>query len=614
MIAEATIISGGIKTQARPILRQNVVKVEVESSEEIEEKICKLNEKFGDLLCALKSTLKDLEVTPVIEHLRNYEYNYLPIEDLKECGDFNALLTKLAGYYDFLNCKILITITKRFAPALCRKFQEHLQAAKKFRISHSVKEFRNALHSIFEPYFENVANAPQAVIKLQSAWDKSSFDKLEILIKGFFPNIDHIALTKHITITCFSVHITYFMTETPKQIQKIKAEARHKILLMKYMGIFELIIDKEVIVQEYKDESYTIESAMIEAAKDGITEAVEFFLQIGVGSSHISEAITAASENSHQIITKLLLAKEAKSSSADFDQKQKEEFEKVQVDVSKLIDHFEAHQGKKKERKLIKKPRRPKGNSFLLLSQWKERETDAKADVKQKLTAKNSTQEASENYQPEDQVILETYGDFKQYEASKSCDTLLKLNELVVSAIESQDQLRVAVNFKRKLVHTKLLTSRLHAEGTNFDVKELELLNPLVPQLPQNLGVETILQYHKDSIAPAVINDGNTEDEESELDEKSLVEKKRKEFDEKRKIIEQSTKDTIDEAQKMTSGTTTEIKRLGLIEKIAEFSQGTYQSKFVAEINAQLIPHNSSSNLPAACNRIAQNVDYSGLL
>lgn len=284
---------------------QQILEVEQESSRKIKSIISTLHRQFRELLAKLYKELTDKQVSAILDDLEIYGYDdYLSFEELRKCCNCKELLNTLKKYYDFLNCDILIFITEKFGSKdLHQSFHKHSKEAEEFRESHPVAELREGLNTIFEPYLYNLAKAPQAIIKLQNAWNDVVIDKLYILIKRFFPT--HPALTKHIKITSSSVLITYFMTESPEKIQEIKAQTRKQITLLKYMGIFEVTIDDEYIYTGFK-EIFSFESAMLDAANNGTIEAVEFLLQVGINTECIAEAITKAKNHDHKQIVTLL--------------------------------------------------------------------------------------------------------------------------------------------------------------------------------------------------------------------------------------------------------------------------------------------------------------------
>ena len=259
------------------------------------------------MLTQLKEELKDTSVLLITEHLHNQRYTYLPLAELETCKDIKELLRKLDKYYDFLDCDVLTTLAKKFATStLPQKFQEHSKAALTFRKSRSVQELRKFLQEIFNPHITNLANAPTAHIDLDDAWTDQVIDKLFILIKHFFPTCDHLALTKVISITCNSVHITYFMSESPDEIEEIILHSKEKLAFMKYIGVCGMTFHKKVNLQVTNDEPFNFDVALLDSAKFGQDDALKFLLRIG-SNPEVKNALVMASFNGHHHIVKFIL-------------------------------------------------------------------------------------------------------------------------------------------------------------------------------------------------------------------------------------------------------------------------------------------------------------------
>ena len=262
--------------------------------------------------------MKDTSVSCIIEHLQDTGYTYLPLEELKASSDANELISKLDKYYDFLDCDVLESIAREFTTQnLSQEFLDHSKAAETFRESKSVEDLKEFLQEIFIPHMHNLANAPKAHIRLQNAWRRLQLNKLFILIKCFFPTCDHLALTKAINITCSSVHITYFMTESPKKIEDLILHNREKLEFMKYIGVCELCINGVTILQNNSDESFNFDTALLEAAQAKQAEIIEFILRIESCSDPNTQdndgrtALMVASKNGHQQVVELLLNEKA---------------------------------------------------------------------------------------------------------------------------------------------------------------------------------------------------------------------------------------------------------------------------------------------------------------
>ena len=307
-------------TLDRPELQNERLKIPSMAEDEIKTKVTDLNKSFTKLLQSLKKELKekDVDVTEIVEYLEDSGCGHLPFDDLKTSNNFRELLTKVGDYYDFLDCELLEMIAEEYASEeLAEKFKVHSSEAQKFRQSNSVCQLKECLQQIFNPYVDDLEKGPKAHIDLNNAWNQVTINRLSVLIRCFFPNTDRHALTKHITVTCSSVHITYFMTESPDQIQQVIACARERVAFMKYIGLYRLIINGETILDESEKEDFSFNSALIEAAGVGQSEAVEVLLQLGSGGSdvlgNISQALLDACDNGHYQVVKLLLDEKADS-------------------------------------------------------------------------------------------------------------------------------------------------------------------------------------------------------------------------------------------------------------------------------------------------------------
>ena len=300
-----SILFSALYHQAQSCHQKIVLKSEAEVK--IKSTISNLNDSFAKLLTQIREELKDTSVSEITEHLHDCGYTYLPLEELETCEDFKELLKKLNKHYDFLDCDVLTTLAKEFAtPTLSQKFQKHSEAALKFRESHSVQDLQEFLQDIFNPHITNLANAPKAHIDLRNAWNKLAIAKLFILIRCFFPTCDHLALTKVISITCRSVHITYFMTESPDEIEEIISRSKEKLAFMKYIGVCGMTINNEIILKVTNDEPFNFDVALLDSAKFGQDDALKFLLKIG-SNSEIQNALVMANFNGHQHIVKFIL-------------------------------------------------------------------------------------------------------------------------------------------------------------------------------------------------------------------------------------------------------------------------------------------------------------------
>ena len=271
-------------------------KTVLRSEAETKSTVSSLNDSFTTLLKQLREELEDKSVSEITEHLRDCGYTYLPLEKLETCKDFKELLRKLDNYYDFLNCDVLTTLAKEFATSsLSLKFQIYSEAAIKFYKSHSVQELHECLQEIFNPHIKNnLAKAPKAHIDLHDAWNKRIINELIILIRCFIP----------------TYHITYFMSESPDEIEKIILHFKEKLAFMKSIGVGGMTINNEVILQVTNDEPFSFDIGLLHSSMNGQFDTVKFLLEMGC-DSEIQIAVVLASYNGHHQVVELLRNRKA---------------------------------------------------------------------------------------------------------------------------------------------------------------------------------------------------------------------------------------------------------------------------------------------------------------
>ena len=284
--------------------------------EQIGETLESLNDQFVDLLIEFKRELK-AKISREEEELSNIT-EYILIkekEDLRCSKDFEDLMDKLERYYDFLDCSVIVAIAKKFStPDLSKKLQDHSKKAKQFRASNSVKTLREYLMNIYLPYLHNMADAPKSSIVLNSVWDNGVIEDLKTLIRCFFAKSTQQSLLKHITITKGSVHIEYYMTEDPAEIQQIitHAETESKRSFMSLIGIFRFSINGKSILNENEDVNFTFELGLLNSTVECHAEAVQFLLEMCDVNYQRQDGATAlmlASQKGHSDIVKILLTK-----------------------------------------------------------------------------------------------------------------------------------------------------------------------------------------------------------------------------------------------------------------------------------------------------------------
>ena len=264
-----------------------------------------IRDHFNELLRQFKHELhgKLSKGEEKLSNITDFVQQLVSTEDLCDVKDLDEVLKKLDGYYNFLDFQIIILFAKRFAtPALLQKFENHSKEAKSFRRSHTIKILQNSFDVNFDSHQSN------ASISLNIAWSNVIIDRLYMLIEQFSVKHGSHFVLKHIKVTESSVHIEYFMRNSSMEIQENIAHAQERVPFMCFIGIYEFTINEHVILQVDNEENFTFELALLNAARTGHNEAVQFLLDLTDNTDHCNEeALVLASEGGYEPVVKSLL-------------------------------------------------------------------------------------------------------------------------------------------------------------------------------------------------------------------------------------------------------------------------------------------------------------------
>ena len=340
-------------------ISQQKVKLEnQEKEEELQTSLENLHRNFSKLMVVAQSALDHKlqhQQLVLVDFIRWIEHQMNWVGDLSDITDLNELFKKLHPYFDFIDCKLIVDMSEEFLNDECygedmknlaSKLTEHMVKAKSLRCSSTVKELKVQLKTIYSPYLTNLSNMPQIQIELHNPWNEATIEGLYLLIGHLLPYKSKQSILKYIEIETGSVRIKYI-------VYKSKADCfityvQSKLQFMRLIGIFALTINGESIVKEDENMNFTFESALLEAAKVGHNEAVQFLLNLGVDVDHFNDegstalmiaceggreqvvqsivsaganvniqdnigrtALMIASENSHTQVIKLLLKEDA---------------------------------------------------------------------------------------------------------------------------------------------------------------------------------------------------------------------------------------------------------------------------------------------------------------
>ena len=291
---------------------------------EIQTTLALLHRNFSLLMVAVQSSLDHKlqhQQLVLVDFIRWIEYRMKWVGQLSNIVDLNELFKKLHPYFDFIDCELIVDMSEQFLnnecfgedkKSLVSELKEHIAKANTLRCSLTVKQLRNQLKSIYFPHIGDLSNIPQICITLHmhNNWNDTNVNALYLLIQHILPHKSKQSILKYITIDTGSVHINYIVYETNADC--LIAYAQDKLQFMHLIGIFGLTINGEPILEEDENMNFTFESALLEAAKAGHNEAVQFLLTLGGDIDHCNEkggtALMIASESGHEQIVQTLVS------------------------------------------------------------------------------------------------------------------------------------------------------------------------------------------------------------------------------------------------------------------------------------------------------------------
>ena len=126
-------------------------------------------------------------------------------------NNLDDIFRKMRPYYDFIDCKLLLQMSKRFLQDvtftdggvtynLVDELHSHTLMSKRLCTSNTVFAFKKLLQEQYKPFDKNINNLPYINIDLQTYWDDISIKGLYKLIEKLLPQEYRQSIVKHFTI------------------------------------------------------------------------------------------------------------------------------------------------------------------------------------------------------------------------------------------------------------------------------------------------------------------------------------------------------------------------------------------------------------------------------
>ena len=316
-----TTASSGPIDNSKPsnIAHPRTLRLDPNEEKEILYTLQNLHECFVSLIIKVKEVLKekvhrgDLNIGTLTEFIQTYMH-WENLEELKVIEDLDELFTKLHRYFDFLQCGLIVAITKEYIQGeLATQLKQHRENALNLRRQQSIKNLKNELRNFYTPHLQDTSNMPEIYIQLNEVWEEADIEGLYLLVKCLLPKTKQQSLLEHITIDDGSVLIKYRVEKS--YVDYLIAYAENKPQFMRLIGIFGLVINNIPILQEDENKNFTFDSALLESSQSGNNEAVQFLLDLGVNVNYSNSegktALMLACQAGHEEVVQALVSAEA---------------------------------------------------------------------------------------------------------------------------------------------------------------------------------------------------------------------------------------------------------------------------------------------------------------
>ena len=247
------------------------------------------------------------EIITFIKDLQLYE-----IKGLNEVKTMNAFIDNIRNHYNFLNCGLLGLIVEEYLNDLLPRTKAYIERVKEFKCSTPIRYLKHQLQP-----FVNELNISRkyviVIVKLQHIWEKIDMLHLEKLVPSLFPGYN----PKWFTVRSGSICCMFLIPKS--KAKSYISSSSEKLQFMKLTGIFGLQIGITHIIKDDENESFTFDSALLEAS--GNNEAVQFLLDLGVNVNNKNSAgrtaLMLACVARHEDVVQKLLSAGAEVNSQD---------------------------------------------------------------------------------------------------------------------------------------------------------------------------------------------------------------------------------------------------------------------------------------------------------
>uniref|UniRef100_A0A1X7UGM1 Uncharacterized protein n=1 Tax=Amphimedon queenslandica TaxID=400682 RepID=A0A1X7UGM1_AMPQE len=279
---------------------------EIPLSSEVPQKVKELRKSFLSVMKHIRSYYNDCKQYNVEDFARYLTDDYevpLTEEPLTNCKSLDSLLYSVKSHYSFFKFDLIEDLVNEFplSDELQLELDQYVQELKLFKKSTALQQMKDAIKQVPIPHETSEAHS-RIVIKLTGCWSDKTVESLENLIQYLFKRDSKRA--KLIEIDEGSIVVTFLAFSTS---QSLIDKVQDKSQFVQYLGIFEIIINDDIVIKREEDVNFKFEDSLLHA----INHIDKLKIKLNYQNTDGQTALMLASQGGHIEIFKSLLQNRA---------------------------------------------------------------------------------------------------------------------------------------------------------------------------------------------------------------------------------------------------------------------------------------------------------------
>ena len=289
----------------------------INSADSIAKELSDLQKEFPSIIADIRAFYATSTKYNVVNIARWVEECFDEITDLAcDSITIDSIFSRMKPHYNFLDIRLVQDLIATYPiddATLQSRFQKYVENRSRFI---QLAKVRNLLTKIDVALKQETSgHSCKLILTLSGEWSKQSIDSFYKLIEYFFGD-----MAKYLTFDrAFTGSvIIHFAISSSKLAEALVCMVQAKTQYMHHFGIFQLIINDQIIINRDKNVNFCFEESLLYAIKnidnnDGIEYESMFFLflklaiDLNYQNKQGNTALMLACEGGHYHVVKLLL-------------------------------------------------------------------------------------------------------------------------------------------------------------------------------------------------------------------------------------------------------------------------------------------------------------------